>query len=393
MGAWGRYALHFGYSSFCCTADSALARIERCKNSVLMMTGLRKHMQYIVVLLLALVLAGCGGGGMISSVDDLNGSHIAVLDKSVVDEDLKKIIPDSEVVHFKSASEFLLALAMGKCEAGVVEKEEGEYFLSKNPEYALLAYPESDDAKTVIIVHTRLLPGRSQPASGDNFLDSSIRRINHSLISDGYWKLILRGFAATLSIFLLGILMASLLTVLMLGMNSHKYLKYVSMPVNYFIKTIHDVPSIVLIFFFYYVVFASTHISGIIVCALSLGVYTSGSFIKVFTVHLKQIDKNQHAAAEMLGLTGWKKYRYVILPQAVKPMLPLLAAESKVLLRATTYAGYISELDLVKVTEIIRNQTYDVLVPLLLVSIIFLVLSHLIVEGLSAIYNKAFKYD
>ena len=74
-------------------------------------------------------------------------------------------------------------------------------------------------------------------------------------------------------------------------------------------------------------------------------------------------------------------------------MLPLLAAESKVLLRATTYAGYISELDLVKVTEIIRNQTYDVLVPLLLVSIIFLVLSHLIVEGLSAIYNKAFKYD
>ena len=95
----------------------------------------------------------------------------------------------------------------------------------------------------------------------------------------------------------------------------------------------------------------------------------------------------------MLGLRGWKKYRYVILPQAVKPMLPLLGAESKVLLRATTYAGYISELDLVKVTEIIRNQTYDVLVPLILVSIIFLLLSSIIVESLSAIYNKAFKYD
>jgi ABC-type amino acid transport system permease subunit len=148
-----------------------------------------------------------------------------------------------------------------------------------------------------------------------------------------------------------------------------------------------------LIFFFYYVVFASTQISGIIVCALSLGVYSSGSLIKIFTVHLNQIDKNQHAAAEMLGLTGWKKYRYVILPQAVKPMLPLIGAESKGLLRATAYASYISEMDLVKVTEIIRNQTYDMLVPLLLVSIIFLILSHLIVEGLSAIYNKAFKYD
>jgi polar amino acid transport system permease protein len=95
----------------------------------------------------------------------------------------------------------------------------------------------------------------------------------------------------------------------------------------------------------------------------------------------------------MLGLKGWKKYRYVILPQAVKPMLPLIAAEAKVLLRATSYAGYISGLDLVKVTEIIRNDTYDVLVPLLMVSIIFLFMSHIIVESLSAIYNKAFKYD
>jgi ABC-type amino acid transport system permease subunit len=150
---------------------------------------------------------------------------------------------------------------------------------------------------------------------------------------------------------------------------------------------------VVLIFFFYYVVFATSHISGIIVCAISLGVYSSGSLMNIFTVHLNQVDRNQHAAAEMLGLTGWKKYRYVILPQAVKPMLPLIGAECKVLLRATTFAGYISELDLVKVTEIIRNQTYDVLVPLLLVSVIFLILSHFIVEGLSAIYNKAFKYD
>ena len=105
------------------------------------------------------------------------------------------------------------------------------------------------------------------------------------------------------------------------------------------------------------------------------------------------IDKGQFEAGDALGLSYGQTMRYVILPQAVKPMLPLIAAESKVLLRATTYAGYISELDLVKVTEIIRNQTYDVLVPLLLVSVIFLLLSRLIVKSLSVIYNKALKYD
>lgn len=357
------------------------------------MINIRQYLKYLVILF-AFVLAGCGkADGILYSADGLDGSPIAVLDNSVSEDHLEAIFPESDIVHFKSSSEFLLALAIGKCDAGIVRKEEGEYLLNRNYDYASLPFTEQDDANTLLIVHKRLLPGRNQSVHNGDLLEKSIYRINRSVISEGYWLLILRGFAVTLLIFVMGILMSFLLACLMLGMNRHPYLRYFSRPVSWFIKTIHDVPSVVLIFFFYYVVFATSHISGIIVCAISLGVYSSGSLMNIFTVHLNQVDRNQHAAAEMLGLTGWKKYRYVILPQAVKPMLPLIGAECKVLLRATTFAGYISELDLVKVTEIIRNQTYDVLVPLLLVSVIFLILSHFIVEGLSAIYNKAFKYD
>ena len=352
-----------------------------------------KHLGLLVILLSS-VLSGCSkSDGILYSVDDLDGTHIAVLDGSVSDEEFEEVFPTSDMVHFKSSSEFLLALAIGKCDAGFVEREEGEYLLNRNSDYDQLSYSGSDKAEAMLIVHRRLLPGRNQSAHDGDILEKSVYRINRSIISEGYWLLILRGFAVTLLIFVMGIVMSFVLACLMLGMNRHPYLRYFSRPVSLFIKTIHDVPSVVLIFFFYYVVFATSHISGIIVCAISLGVYSSGSLMNIFTVHLNQVDRNQHAAAEMLGLTGWKKYRYVILPQAVKPMLPLIGAECKVLLRATTFAGYISELDLVKVTEIIRNQTYDVLVPLLLVSVIFLILSHFIVEGLSAIYNKAFKYD
>ena len=357
------------------------------------MKTIRIHLEFLIILL-AFLLAGCGNiDGILYSVDDLNGSQIAVLDHSVSDEHLEELFPESGIVHFKSSSEFLLALAIGKCDAGMVERQEGEYLLSRNPDYTSLSYEEIDDDSAVLIVHRRLLPGRNESVFEGNLIDKSISRIHRSLISDGYWKLILKGFDNTAAMFILGILIAFALACLMLVMNHNRYLRYISKPVSIFIKKIHDVPSIVLIFFFYYVVFASAHVSGIIVCALSLGVYTSGSLMTISNVHLNQISRNQHSAAEMLGLTGWKKYRYVILPQAVKPMLPLVAAEAKVLLRATTYAGYISELDLVKVTEIIRSETYDVLVPLLLVSVVFLILSHIIVESLSAIYNKAFKYD
>lgn len=345
-------------------------------------------------MLLALVTTGCGNtGGIIYTLDDLNGSYIAVLNNSVGNEDFEEIFPESDMVHFKSSSEFLLALAIGKCDAGIAEKEDGRHLLGGSNDYEALAFSQLESDTTLVIVHRSLLPGRNQTTDNDDLLEQSFNRIYSSLISDGYWSLILKGFISTIVMYLCGIIIAFILAIMMIWMNSRKSLRLVSRPLTYFIRTIHDVPSVVLIFFFYYVVFASVHVSGVLICSIALGVYTAGSLINVFTVHLKQVDRNQHAAAEMLGLTGWNKYRYVILPQAVKPMLPLIGAESKSLLRATTFAGYISELDLVKVTEIIRNQTYDVLVPLLLVSVVFLILSHLIVESLSVIYNKAFRYD
>lgn len=354
----------------------------------------KRYLEYLLFVLMALLLVACGGNNtVLHGIDDLNGSRIAVLSNAVSDEDFEENFPESDISHFKSSSEFLLALAIGKCDAGIVERHEGEYILGKNHDYDSLSCNDAVGDEAILIAHKNLLPGGKMQVTDDGLFSRSVLRVHRSIISDGYWILLLKGFAATITMFLSGIFMAFVLAILMMWMNGHKYLRIVSVPVSYFIKTIHDVPSVVLIFFFYYFVFASVDISGIIVCSISLGVYTSGSFMNVFNVHLNQVDRNQHAAAQMLGLTGWKKYRYVILPQAVKPMLPLIGAESKVLLRATTYAGYISELDLVKVTEIIRNQTYDVLVPLLLVSVIFLILSKIIVKSLSVIYNKAFKYD
>ena len=353
---------------------------------------LKKYLEYLLFVFAALLFVGCGNtDGVLYSIDDLDGSRIAVLDHAINDKDFEKRFPESEISHFKSSSEFLLALAIGKCDAGIVERCEGEFILGKNTDYDSLSCRDVLGDAVILVAHKNFLPDKNFPVDEDGLFGRSVRRVHRSIISDGYWILILKGFATTITLFLAGILMAFALAILMMWMNGRKYLSMVSKPLSYFIKTIHDVPSVVLIFFFYYFVFASVNINGIVVCAISLGVYTSGSFMNIFNVHLNQVDRNQHAAAQMLGLTGWKKYRYVILPQAVKPMLPLIGGESKALLRATAYAGYISELDLVKVTEIIRNQTYDVLVPLLLVSVIFLILSYIIVEGLSIIYNKAFK--
>jgi ABC-type arginine/histidine transport system permease subunit len=74
-------------------------------------------------------------------------------------------------------------------------------------------------------------------------------------------------------------------------------------------------------------------------------------------------------------------------------MLPLVGGELKLLLRSTSYAGYIAQKDLVKAVDSIRGFTYDAFVPLLLVSLLYLLLSWIIVKTLDYISSKIFNND
>ena len=179
------------------------------------MVRLDRIFKYLYFILLLPVLAGCNSNRTIlQTTDDLRGSHIAVLAESVCEEDFERVLPESEIVHFKSASEFLLSLAIGKCDAGIAEKQVGQVLLDRNDDYQFLDFPEFRSDSTLVIAHKSILPGRNVSAETHGVVDRSIERIKGSVISNQYWKLILKGFGATVSMFLLGILMAFVLAVL-----------------------------------------------------------------------------------------------------------------------------------------------------------------------------------
>ena len=200
------------------------------------------------------------------------------------------------------------------------------------------------------------------------------------------------GFQNTLVIFFFGaiwaLLLASFLTYLYIN---HKW-QWLYRPLQWFVATIHDVPAVVLMMFFYYVIFSAS-LNGIVVSIIALGVYTSGTLTKIFKIHIKQVGKEQYEAGRMLGFTSKQIYRLIVLPQAVKSMLPLVVGEMKVLLRATSYAGYIAQKDLVKAVDSIRAQTEDVFIPLLFVSLLYLLLSWMIGKIFHLLYVKFFYYD
>lgn len=331
---------------------------------------------------------------LLKTVEDIKGEKIAILGGIVERELIAERFPNSICKAFNSTSEILLVLKIEKFDVAVVSDKVAEIIISETDEYAVLdeeSYVE-DDIK--VIVHKSRLSGAGyKEGRSEGVINKSVNRVKENLMSETYWEMILNGLLITSVIFIFSWILAMAIAILTTLLSFVPKMKLIWRPLMLFIKTIHDVPSVVLIFFFYYIVFAKTSTGGIFACIVALGVFSAGSFSNIIHIHLSKIDQMQHKSAHMLGLKGWKKYRYVILPQAVKQMLPFFVSESKVLLRATTFAGYISILDIVKVSEIIRHQTYDTLVPLVFVSIVFLSLSWLISEGLHLSYKKLFTDD
>ena len=217
-------------------------------------------------------------------------------------------------------------------------------------------------------------------------------QIHRNFLTDEALSLLLHGFQNTLVIFFFGaiwaFLLASLLTYLYIN---HKW-QWLFRPLNWFVATIHDVPAVVLMMFFYYVIFSGS-MNGIVVSIIALGVYTSGTLTKIFKIHIKQVGKEQYEAGKMLGFSSKQIYRLIILPQAFKNMLPLVIGEIKVLLRATSYAGYIAQKDLVKAVDSIRTETGDVFLPLFFISLLYLFLSWGIVKLFQMLNVKLFHHD
>ena len=218
------------------------------------------------------------------------------------------------------------------------------------------------------------------------------QQIYRNFLTDDALHLILSGFQNTLVIFFFGAIWALLLASFLTYMYINHKWQWLYRPLQWFVATIHDVPAVVLMMFFYYVIFSAS-LNGIVVSIIALGVYTSGTLTKIFKIHIKQVGKEQYEAGRMLGFTSKQIYRLIVLPQAVKSMLPLVVGEMKVLLRATSYAGYIAQKDLVKAVDSIRAQTEDVFIPLLFVSLLYLLLSWMIGKIFHLLYVKIFYYD
>lgn len=196
-------------------------------------------------------------------------------------------------------------------------------------------------------------------------------------VKNGRWQYLVNGLGVTLEVALAAIAMGLVVGFLVaIVRSSHD--KYGHFPVlNFLAKTyltvIRGTPMVVQLLITYYIILRSVD-SKIAIAILAFGLNSGAYQAEIIRAGIVSVDSGQMEAARALGLSYWRAMTRIILPQAIRNILPALGNEFIVLMKDTSIVGYIALIDLAKGGDIIRSQTYSVYLPYLTVAGVYLVL-------------------
>ena len=150
-----------------------------------------------------------------------------------------------------------------------------------------------------------------------------------------------------------------------------------------YLTIVRGTPIMIQLLIIYYVIFQSLNTGKLIVAIIAFGLNSAAYVAEIVRSGIMAVDIGQFEAGRSLGLNYRQTMSSIILPQAIKNILPALCNEFISLLKETSISGYIGLLDLTKGGDIIRSVTFEAFMPLIAVALIYLVM----VMGLSKAVN------
>ena len=190
-----------------------------------------------------------------------------------------------------------------------------------------------------------------------------------------YRWLFLTGIEVTLA-FTIGTIFLGLIFGLVVGMARLSKSWLLNAPLVALIEVFRCMPLLVLIIWFYYAlpVILGIQIPAIAAAVAVLSLYTGAFYAEIFRGGIVSIEQGQWDAARALGLRRWGMMRRVILPQAVRRMVPPFMNQSIIHLKNTSLVSTIAVPDLLYQGQLITADTYRPLEVYTTVALVYFVL-------------------
>ena len=198
-------------------------------------------------------------------------------------------------------------------------------------------------------------------------------------IMSKYWRLfLLEGLKNTLILTCISVAMGTVFGALvaLMRMSKSKTLRFFS---SLYIEVIRGTPILLQLYIFYFVLPSLLHflkLSQFMWVSIALCVNSAAYVSEVIRSGIQAVDKGQTEAARCLGLSESQTMRRIILPQAVRNILPALGNEFIMMLKETSLASTFFLYDLMTVCNVIKGATYLTLEPLTIVAVIYLCMTY-----------------
>ena len=222
-----------------------------------------------------------------------------------------------------------------------------------------------------------------------NALNAWLDKLYETFIASGGYRFMLEGLRNTIVITLgalvIGVVIGAVLAIVKYYAEDTPGLKFLSWLCDVYITVIRGIPITVLLLIFYLLILVSA--SDLTVAILAFGINSGAYMAELIRSGINAVDKGQMEAGRSLGMSKAQAMGKIILPQAVRYILPAIGNEFIALLKETSVAGYVTIVDLTRAGNLVRNNTHDALNPLLLVALTYLTLVVLLTKLLNAVEN------
>ncbi|HIX46171.1 MAG TPA: amino acid ABC transporter permease [Candidatus Borkfalkia faecigallinarum] len=192
------------------------------------------------------------------------------------------------------------------------------------------------------------------------------------------YKIVLTGLRNTLVIavcgLIIGIVIGSIVAAFKVAGSRSKVAKVISYIGDAYTGLFRGTPIVVQLIIFHFIIFRGSGINTLLEAVLVFGLNSGAYVAEIMRGGILSVDIGQTEAGRTLGLSYTTTMFRVVIPQAIKNVVPTLGNELIALTKDTSVAGYVATMDLNAAFTAIAGATYDYLVPYLFLALVYLVL-------------------
>lgn len=334
-------------------------------------------------------------------IKDFNNKKVGAQKGTEQEKIAQTEIENASITSLSRLPDVILALKSGKVEGAVVEKPVAEAYLKQNPKLGISNVKFNEEEKDTVIAVPKDSPKllsqinkTIKEVKDKGLIDKYMTNAANAMNDDSgfiskYGSFSLKGIKITILISLIGVALGSILGAFVALMKLSK-IKIISWIASIYIEILRGTPMLVQVFIVFFGITAALglDISALVCGTIALVINSSAYIAEIIRAGINAVDKGQMEAARSLGLNYRQTMKSVIMPQAIKNILPALGNEFVTLIKESSIVSTIGVGEIMFNAQVVQGISFDPFTPLIVAAALYFVLTFVLTRIMNMIEGR-----